>query len=93
MPNPPYFAPEAPKGKEKNWLASVPGKGYFVILRLYGPGTVLRSVTDAGRHREGQLSVNVARLFSQRRPKRSRFHDPSAPNADHSRHPDDCHDC
>jgi hypothetical protein len=24
-------------GKEKNWLRTVPGKGYFVILRLYGP--------------------------------------------------------
>lgn len=32
-----YFGPKAPKGKEKNWLATVPGKGYFAILRLYGP--------------------------------------------------------
>ena len=32
-----YFGPEAPTGKEKNWLATVPGKGYFVIFRLYGP--------------------------------------------------------
>jgi hypothetical protein len=23
--------------KEKNWLRTVPGKGYFVIVRLYGP--------------------------------------------------------
>jgi hypothetical protein len=21
----------------KNWLATVPGKGYFAVLRLYGP--------------------------------------------------------
>lgn len=32
-----YFGPEAPEGHEKNWLATVPGKGYFAILRLYGP--------------------------------------------------------
>ena len=32
-----YLGPKAPKGKERNWLATVPGKGYFVILRLYGP--------------------------------------------------------
>lgn len=31
-----YVGPTAPPGKEKNWLRSVPGKGYFVILRLYG---------------------------------------------------------
>jgi hypothetical protein len=24
-------------GKEANWLRSVPGKAYFVILRLYSP--------------------------------------------------------
>jgi hypothetical protein len=29
--------PEAPQGKERNWLATVPGRGYFAILRLYGP--------------------------------------------------------
>jgi hypothetical protein len=32
-----YFGPSAPAGKERNWLATVPGKGYFAILRLYGP--------------------------------------------------------
>jgi hypothetical protein len=32
-----YLSPTAPPGKEKNWLRTVPGKGYFVILRLYGP--------------------------------------------------------
>ena len=25
------------QGKEANWLATVPGKGYFAIIRLYGP--------------------------------------------------------
>ena len=32
-----YLGPKAPAGKEKNWLATVPGKGYFAIIRLYGP--------------------------------------------------------
>ncbi|BFG78259.1 DUF1254 domain-containing protein [Paraburkholderia terrae] len=32
-----YFGPSAPSGKEKNWLKTVPGKGYFVIFRLYSP--------------------------------------------------------
>ncbi|WP_202980233.1 DUF1254 domain-containing protein [Marinobacter fonticola] len=32
-----YLAPEAPEGKDSNWLATVPGRGYFAILRLYAP--------------------------------------------------------
>ena len=32
-----YFGPEAPKGKESNWIQTVPGKGWFAILRLYSP--------------------------------------------------------
>jgi hypothetical protein len=32
-----YFGPTAPAGKEKNWLRTVPGKGFFLILRLYSP--------------------------------------------------------
>jgi hypothetical protein len=32
-----YFGPTAPPGHEKNWLRTLPGKGYFVMLRLYGP--------------------------------------------------------
>ncbi len=32
-----YFGPEAPEGKEINWIQTVPGKGWFTILRLYGP--------------------------------------------------------
>ena len=31
-----YFGPDSP-GEGKNWLATVPDKGFFVILRLYGP--------------------------------------------------------
>jgi hypothetical protein len=32
-----YFGPKAPAGKEANWIATVPGKAWFLILRLYGP--------------------------------------------------------
>ena len=32
-----YFGPEAPAGQEANWIATVPGKGWFAIFRLYGP--------------------------------------------------------
>ncbi len=32
-----YIGPNAPEGKEGNWLATVPGKGFFAILRLYLP--------------------------------------------------------
>ena len=32
-----YFAPKAPEGDENNWLETVPGKSWFVIVRMYGP--------------------------------------------------------
>jgi hypothetical protein len=32
-----YIGPTAPGGKTDNWLQTVPGKGFFVILRLYSP--------------------------------------------------------
>jgi hypothetical protein len=32
-----YLGPKAPEGQQDNWLATVPGKGYFVVLRLFGP--------------------------------------------------------
>ena len=32
-----YLGPKAPEGKQGNWLATVPGRGYFAIVRLYGP--------------------------------------------------------
>ncbi len=31
------LGPHAAAGKEANWLATVPGRGYFAILRLYVP--------------------------------------------------------
>ena len=32
-----YFGPKAPEGYENNWLETIPGKGWFTILRIYGP--------------------------------------------------------
>ena len=31
------FGPEPPEGHEANWIQTVPGKGWFLVLRLYGP--------------------------------------------------------
>jgi len=31
------FAPNAPDGKESNWIQTMPGKSWNVLLRLYGP--------------------------------------------------------
>ncbi len=33
-----YIGPEVPEGHEANWLATAPERGFFGILRLYGPG-------------------------------------------------------
>ncbi len=32
-----YFGPQAPAGMENNWVQTIPDKGWFMILRLYGP--------------------------------------------------------
>ena len=33
-----YFAPEQPDGVARgNWIQTIPGRGWFVFLRLYGP--------------------------------------------------------
>jgi hypothetical protein len=32
-----YVGPDAPAGREKNWIPSVPGKAWFAYFRLYGP--------------------------------------------------------
>jgi hypothetical protein len=31
-----YLSPTAPKGHEKNWIQTVPGRAWFAFLRLYG---------------------------------------------------------
>jgi hypothetical protein len=32
-----WFGPEAPEGQQDHWVQTMPGKGFAVILRLYGP--------------------------------------------------------
>jgi hypothetical protein len=32
-----WFGPTAPKGHEANWIQTVPGKGWCILFRLYGP--------------------------------------------------------
>jgi hypothetical protein len=32
-----YFGPGAPTGKEKNWVKTLPGQGWFTYIRFYGP--------------------------------------------------------
>lgn len=32
-----YLGPTAPVGRERNWMKTIPGKGYFAVLRLYSP--------------------------------------------------------
>jgi hypothetical protein len=33
-----YFGPKRPDGvKRANWIQTMPGKGWFVALRLYSP--------------------------------------------------------
>jgi hypothetical protein len=32
-----FFGPKAPAGMENNWVETIPGKGWFMILRIYGP--------------------------------------------------------
>ncbi|GGG47214.1 DUF1254 domain-containing protein [Bizionia arctica] len=32
-----WFSPTAPKGHEKNWVQTIPGRGWAVLFRLYGP--------------------------------------------------------
>ena len=32
-----YFGPNASAGKERQWIKTNPGEGWFVYFRLYGP--------------------------------------------------------
>jgi hypothetical protein len=32
-----HFSPTAPAGKEGHWIKTIPGKGWFVYFRIYGP--------------------------------------------------------
>lgn len=32
-----FFGPDVPPGEDGNWIKTVPGKGWFILFRLYGP--------------------------------------------------------
>ena len=32
-----YFGPKAPAGQEGRWIKTIPGKGWFAYIRIYGP--------------------------------------------------------
>jgi hypothetical protein len=32
-----HFGPKPPKGAEGRWIRTIPGKGWFVYFRIYGP--------------------------------------------------------
>ena len=32
-----YIGPDAPEGKEKNWVKTIPGQNWFSYFRLYSP--------------------------------------------------------
>ena len=32
-----FFGPSAPAGKEGQWIKTIPGKGWFIYFRIYGP--------------------------------------------------------
>jgi hypothetical protein len=56
-----YFGPTAPAGKDKNWMRTVPGKGYFLLLRLYSPEQSFFDQTwEAGGRRQGEVSRHFA---------------------------------
>ena len=61
-----YFGPKAPAGFENNWVQTIPGKGWFMILRLYGPLEPWFNKTwRPGRNRTAAVSrVQCQRLQS-----------------------------
>ena len=36
-----YFGLKMPHGHEKNWIRTVPGKGWFPLFHFYGPEKAL----------------------------------------------------
>lgn len=40
-----YFGPTAPKDASANWIKTVPGRGWFGGMRLYGPTQVFYDKT------------------------------------------------
>lgn len=32
-----FFGPDKPEVKENNWVKTIPGKGWFYFVKMYGP--------------------------------------------------------
>lgn len=47
-----YFGPRAPAGMASNWIQTVPGRGFFLLYRLYAPTEALY----AGKWRIGDVT-------------------------------------
>jgi hypothetical protein len=61
-----YFGPKSP-GEGNNWLATVPGKGWFTLFRLYGPNhTGLRNAAS-NSSRRASSAFSKARNFESTR--------------------------
>jgi hypothetical protein len=84
-----YFGPTAPQGKEANWIATVPNKGWFTLLRLYGPLEPWFDKTGGRGDRIGEVSrvINFRKdsIMRQDLRRRTRFrtgrHGPHAQTA------------
>jgi hypothetical protein len=58
------FGPVAPSVKEANWIQTIPGKGWFVMLRLYGPSNH-GSIRPGGR---GRSNLSLEEFQSKQQP-------------------------
>jgi len=55
-----WFGPKAPEARQANWVQTIPGKGWFMILRLYGPLEFLvRQDLASGRDRGGEVGFSL----------------------------------
>ena len=63
-----YMGPEAPKGRETNWIQTVPGKGWFCAPPPLRPARALvRQDLGSRRHRTARRRVGGSRRPSDRR--------------------------
>jgi len=60
-----YLGPQPPDGKASNWLATVPGKGFFAILRLYSP---TEAAINSGNRAISRSSIRSDEHSGSRRP-------------------------
>ena len=66
-----WFGPEAPEGKEGNWIQTVPGKGWCMLIRLYGPGESWFDKSWRPGRSSWSRSASSRRRASRRKPLRA----------------------